>query len=105
MKKTAWYCGALVLAVLNAVYLALTADSFYLEYVKDEFVYWGYPQWGWMYSDPKIYLWFNVFISGVFAFAVCGRAVPDRKETPENGYGAFAAAVADGGGLPLYADI
>ena len=60
MKKTAWYCGALVLAVLNAVYLALTADSFYLEYVKDEFVYWGYPQWGWMYSDPKIYLWFNV---------------------------------------------
>lgn len=48
MKKTAWYCGALVLAVLNAVYLALTADSFYLEYVKDEFVYWGYPQWGWM---------------------------------------------------------
>ena len=46
MKKTAWYCGALVLAVLNAVYLALTADSFYLEYVKDEFVYWGYPQWG-----------------------------------------------------------
>ena len=50
MKKTAWYCGALVLAVLNAVYLALTADSFYLEYVKDEFVYWGYPQWGWMYS-------------------------------------------------------
>ena len=60
MKKTAWYCGALVLAVMNAVYLALTADSFYLEYVKDEFVYWGYPQWGWMYSDPKIYLWFNV---------------------------------------------
>ncbi len=60
MKKTTGYLLFVAVVLFNLFYLALTADSFYWEYVKDTFVYWGYPQWGWMYSDPKVYFWFNL---------------------------------------------
>ncbi len=70
MKKTI-ICLAFALAtVLNVVYLALIIDSFWQEYVKDNFFYWGYPQWGWMYSAPKLYFWFNVCYLGFLAAAL-----------------------------------
>lgn len=43
------------------VYFMLVGESFIQEYVLDNFFYWGFPQWGWMYASPKIYLWFNIF--------------------------------------------
>lgn len=65
MKRTLT-CKALSYFVLpltlvaGLFYLALTADSFYREYVLDRFVYWGYPQWGWLYADAGTYLRFNI---------------------------------------------
>ena len=48
------------IGVFDLAYLTLVADSFYQEYLADTFVYWGYPQWGWLYADHKVYLIFNV---------------------------------------------
>ncbi len=61
MKKVTMSVFFVAFCLFDLIYLAMTADSFYQEYVLDKFVYWGYPQWGWMYADPKVYLWFNVF--------------------------------------------
>ncbi len=60
MKKVTMNVFFVAFCLLDLIYLAMTADSFYQEYVLDKFVYWGYPQWGWMYADPKVYLWFNI---------------------------------------------
>ena len=59
---------------INILYFLLIADSFYQEYLADNFVYWGYPQWGWMYAEQNRYLVFNLsyllllFLCLVFAF-------------------------------------
>ena len=72
--------SALCVSVLliSSVYFVLMADSFYQEYVADNFVYWGYPQWGWMYANQDVYFTFNVIyltlmlvclVLGIWSFA------------------------------------
>ena len=49
-----------LILLLDVIYFFLIFDSFYKEYVADNFVYWGYPQWGWLYANQNTYLTFNV---------------------------------------------
>jgi len=60
-------------AAVIFVYIALVTSSFVDEYVLSNFFYWGYPQWGWIYSTPKIYLMFNIpYILGLVLLLVLG---------------------------------
>ena len=70
MAKKIFLGMALALSLWNIIYIALLADSFIQEYCLDKFFYWGYPQWGWLYSSPKVFLWFNIIYISVLTFAV-----------------------------------
>lgn len=59
----------LLLLIADILYFVLISDSFYQEYIADTFVYWGYPQWGWLYSDQNTYLIFN--LSYLFILLLC----------------------------------
>ncbi len=73
MKKIAGYVFFCLLAAANLFYLVLTADSFYQEYLQDNFVYWGYPQWGWLYSDPEVYFSFHsIYIPFLVVMTIAG---------------------------------
>ncbi len=73
MKKVAEYVFFCLLMGANLFYLALMADCFYREYLQDQFVYWGYPQWGWLYSDPEVYFSFNsIYIPFLTIMMVAG---------------------------------
>ena len=50
----------ILLSLWNIFYVAILADSLVEEYFMDKFFYWGYPQWGILYSSPQVFLWFNV---------------------------------------------
>ena len=70
MAKKIFFIMILALSLWNITYIALLTDSFIQEYCLDKFFYWGYPQWGWLYSSPKVFLWFNIIYISVLIFAV-----------------------------------
>ncbi len=73
MKKISGYLLFTLFLAADIFYLALTADSFRQEYVQDNFVHWGFPQWGWMYADADVYFRFNVvYLFLLVAFPVAG---------------------------------
>lgn len=58
-KKLFWVATA-VLCLWDLLYIAVLSDSLITEYFLDRFFYWGYPQWGVLYSSPRLFLWFNL---------------------------------------------
>ncbi|MBP5398915.1 MAG: hypothetical protein J6Y53_00670 [Alphaproteobacteria bacterium] len=52
--------GAIVLAIWDLFYIFVLANSFVTESLEDKFFYWGYPQWGSLYSSPSFFMWFNI---------------------------------------------
>lgn len=63
VKKALWCLVAALIAALIAwdiFYIAVLIDSFVEEYILGRFFYWGYPQWGALYSSSKVFLWFNL---------------------------------------------
>jgi hypothetical protein len=71
MNNRIGFAAFLLCTVFTLIYIVLICDSFAQEYILDNFYYWGYPQWGWMYSSPKIYLTFNLFyLMFLFVFGV-----------------------------------
>lgn len=50
-----------VCCIWNVFYILVLLESLISEYFMDRFFYWGYPQWGRLYSSPSFFLWFNLF--------------------------------------------
>ncbi len=46
--------------IWNIFYILILLYSLIDEYFLDHFFYWGYPQWGRLYSSPRFFLWFNI---------------------------------------------
>lgn len=72
MKKISYCMTLCLMSIFSLAYLLLVVDSFYQEYIEDKFIYWGYPQWGWMYENPKVYLWFNLVYIAAMILLVAG---------------------------------
>lgn len=60
MTKKAFGAATIVLSLWNLLYIVVLSDSLITEYFLDRFFYWGYPQWGVLYSSPRLFLWFNL---------------------------------------------
>lgn len=60
MTKKAFWVATVVLSLWNLLYIVVLSDSLITEYFLDRFFYWGYPQWGVLYSSPRLFLWFNL---------------------------------------------
>lgn len=72
MAKKIFLCTTAVLGLWNLLYIAVLSDSLITEYFLDRFFYWGYPQWGILYSSPRFFLWFNlIYLLFLAAGMVC----------------------------------
>lgn len=60
MTKKMFLAATAVLSLWDLLYIAVLSDSLITEYFLDRFFYWGYPQWGFLYSSPSFFLWVNV---------------------------------------------
>ena len=59
MKKFSVF-AMLALGLWDLFYIFVLCNSVVTEYFMDQFIYWGYPQWGSLYETPKAFLTFNV---------------------------------------------
>ncbi len=60
MKKNILAGLVICLAIWDLFYIFVIANSFVTESLMDKFFYWGYPQWGRLYSTPEFFMWFNI---------------------------------------------
>ena len=73
MNKKLSYRLLALCCIWNTFYILVLLESLISEYFMDKFYYWGYPQWGRLYSSPRFFLWFNIFyillLSGAMIFS------------------------------------
>ncbi len=60
MKKKMLLSAIVALIIWDLFYICVIANSFVAESLNDTFIYWGYPQWGFLYKSPRFFMWFNV---------------------------------------------
>lgn len=86
MARKICLMATVLLSLWNLFYLAVLIDSLITEYFFDRFFYWGYPQWGVLYSSPSFFLWFNLvyllFLAAGMACVYLLRRNPFRAVVP-----------------------
>lgn len=60
MSKKMCLTAAVAFGIWNIFYIFVLCNSVVVEYFENKFFYWGFPQWGFLYSSPKFFLCFNL---------------------------------------------
>lgn len=81
MKNKIFLFTLALLLVADVFYFVLISDSFYQEYVADNFVYWGYPQWGWLYKNQDTYLTFNIVYLLIMLLCMAGAFFLQKRKS------------------------